>query len=121
MEKFTVKETSEMVAFVARLVSAGDKALEDGNVSLIDVTLMYDPLRVAGSAVKDAKLIPQELGDLSETELDSLSLIVETELELRNEFAKQITLEVVDIAGKLAILLRKIREHKENQLESDFA
>jgi hypothetical protein len=115
MEKFDIKETKEMVKFLSRLISAGDAALADGNVNLMDAVYLLDPLRIAGSAVEGAKLIPAEASDLSEAELTELTTLISEELVIRDEFAKEITLDVVNMAGQLALLLRKIREHRQEQ------
>jgi len=109
---YSIKETSEMVTFLARLVSAADAAYADGKVTLIDGYLLLDPIKVAGSAIQGVELIPKEAGDLQDYELKELLDIVQAELELRSENAKEITLDVLNLAGQLALVLRKIREMK---------
>jgi hypothetical protein len=110
MEKFGINQTSEMVTFACRLVSAGTSALEDGKVNMFDAQYVLSPLKVAGAAIKDANLIPSELGDLSEFEVNTVSALIRLELELNNEVAKDLTLEFVKLAGQLAVTLRKVRE-----------
>ena len=113
MEKFGVKETSEMLAFLCRLTSAADAALADGEVTFMDSLLILTPLKSAGNAIKDAKLIPAEAGDLSETELLELELVIENELNVRSEFAKEVSGDFLEVAGKLAIIFRKFKALKE--------
>jgi hypothetical protein len=110
MEKFGIIQTSEMVTFACRLVSAGTSALEDGKVNMFDAAFVLSPLKVAGAAIKDANLIPSELGDLSQAEVVEVSVLIQNELELGNDLAEELTLEFVKLAGQLAVTLRKVRE-----------
>jgi hypothetical protein len=118
IEKFNVKETSEMLSFLTKLTNAGVKALADGEVTFTDGLLILGPLKAAGSAIKDAKLIPSELTDLSAEELDQLVLQVQTELEVDAEFAKTLVVQLLKTAGNLALVLRLVRDHRLTKSEN---
>lgn len=109
---YSNKETLEMAAFIARLASAADAAYADGKVNILDGYLILDPLKIVATAVQGADLIPKEVTDLSEAELLEIQNLVAAELELRSDFAKEITLDVVGIVGKMAVLLSKIKAHR---------
>jgi hypothetical protein len=114
-EKFGIKETSEMLAFLCRLTSAGDAALADGEITFMDSVLILSPLRSAGAAIKDSKLIPAEASDLTDEELFVLESVVETELNVRSEFAKEVVGDLLEVGGKLAILFRKVKEFRDKE------
>ena len=111
-ETYGINESGEMLTFILKLVTAADKAYADGKINVLDGRFAFEPLQVAGAAIKDAGLIGKELADLSENELAEILAIVVIELDLGNEFAKELTGDLIALAGQFALVLRKIREHK---------
>lgn len=112
---YSNKETLEMVAFIARLVSASDAALADGKVNLLDGYLLLDPIKVSAAAIQGADQIPNEVGDLTEEEFAQIQEVIAKELQLRSEFAEELTLDITEVVGKIAIILRKVKEHRAAQ------
>ena len=92
-----------------RLGTAIDTALEDGDIDLFDVSALFDPLVAAKAAFEGSKLIPAEIGDLSEIEASELTELTKAELEIRNEKAERITEKAVAVMTQLIALVNEIR------------
>ena len=72
-----IKESKELLTFLARFGSAIDKSLADGKINFLDIGTIFDPLIVAKAAFEDVNKIPSELADLSNEEAAELVTLVE--------------------------------------------
>lgn len=108
----SIKESKELLLFIAKLANAVDKALANGSIDVADVTLVFDPLFAAKSAFDDVTLVPQELFDVDEDEATELVEAVKQELSLRNDVAEELTEEGLAIAIRLVLFINKIRSSK---------
>lgn len=114
---FSIKETKELVKFIGTLVNNADKAMEDGKVSIVDSALLFEPLRLASSAISDIGKVPQEIMDLTTEEATELKLFVKELLDLRDEHTEEISEDIFVLAVDFVIVLRKLRAVKETTVE----
>ena len=114
---FSIKETKELVKFIGTLVNNADKAMEDGKIGIMDSALLFEPLRLASSAISDIGKVPQEIMDLTTEEATELKLFVKELLDLRDEHMEEISEDTFVLAVDFVIVLRKLRAVKETTIE----
>lgn len=105
----SIKESKELLTFLARLGNSIDKALLDGKVTITDAGLLFEPILAAKSAFDGVLLIPEELADLDTDEATELVATVQAELELNDEFVEDIAEEGLALAIALVSYVNKIR------------
>jgi len=72
-EKYGIKETSEVFDAINALVVAGKEAKQnDGKIDLNDAGLVLPALIKMPTAINGIGMVPKELGDLSEAEIEQL-------------------------------------------------
>jgi len=101
-----VKETKEVIRFGLSLGNALRKAMEDGNINLLDALKFLPVLRELKPAIEGAKKIPAELKDLDEAEKAELLAYFKKEFELKDdelEAKVEMALEVGLSLSKLAL------------------
>lgn len=114
---FSIKETKELVKFIGTLVNNADKAMADGKIGIMDSALLFEPLRLASSAISDIGKVPQEIMDLTTEEATELKLFVKELLDLRDEHTEEISEDIFVLAVDFVIVLRKLRAVKETTIE----
>jgi hypothetical protein len=114
---FSIKETKELVKFIGTLVNNADKAMADGKIGIMDSALLFEPLRLASSAISDIGKVPQEIMDLTTEEATELKLFVKELLDLRDEHMEEISEDIFVLAVDFVIVLRKLRAVKETTVE----
>ncbi len=71
-QKVGIKETLDVLVAAEASLDAVVKACADGQVSLTDLRHVVAPARAAAEAIKGKDLIPVELADVDEAELNVL-------------------------------------------------
>lgn len=109
---YGTQETEDLLVFVAKLGTAIDGALADGVVNFMDVDELFGPAAAAKAAFEGASLIPQEIGDLDSEEAANLVEVFASELDIRNDQAKDLTTEGLAVATALVAYVNKLRNLK---------
>lgn len=104
-----IKESKELLTFLAKFGSAIDKSLADGKINFLDIGTIFDPLIVAKAAFEDVNKIPSELADLTNEEAAELVTVIETELEITSERAEQLAEKGLALAIHLVAYINDIR------------
>ena len=68
-----VNETKEVLTALFHLKLAYQEAMEDGSFDWTDATKFFPVIKPIITAVKNIDLVPQELNELNETEIDDLA------------------------------------------------
>ena len=105
-KKMGIKETTEMVEFIATLVGGIGRSLEDGEITWWDARHFIEAFSRAGDAVADCGLILPELADLDDAERKKLIEIFAAETEIPQKWAES----VIKWAFEIGINLTKIIE-----------
>lgn len=104
-----VKELSDVVKFVCKLVSGVAAAAADGKPTLGDIPDLLPALYAVPSAVDGLDEAVSEAKDLSADELAELSLVVKDELDLPDDKVEGAVEEIVDCALKLYGVVAKLK------------
>lgn len=104
-----IKETSDLLKFLARLTGAIEKTLADGKVNLADVGYAFDPLLSVASAIQGIDQVDDEIADLDSEEGAQLVLLLEQELDLDNEVAEELSAEGLALAISLVLFVKKVQ------------
>lgn len=107
-----VKDTKEVVVFMAALANAIDLAGQDGKFDIGDAALLMGPLMKAGPALSDIKNVKLELADLSEEEKKELLELSAQELSLSNEKVEKVVMSSLKILGEVQTIIACIKEMK---------
>jgi len=113
-----IKETKELLVFLAKFGNAVDIALRDGKISFMDAGVLFEPLFASASAFNGVKELPAELGELSSTEALELTDAVAAELDLANDNAEYLTERGLELAFALVAFISEIRSLR-NQDETE--
>lgn len=109
MEQTGIKETGELLIFLARFGDAINVALRDGKIDFTDVGVLFDPIMASRAAFNDVKLVPAELADLSSSEALQLSNLIADELILDDERAEILTEKGLALATALIAFVNELR------------
>jgi hypothetical protein len=96
-----IKETKELVLFVAKLSSSIGHAMEDGKLSFLDMAKMVPLLMKAGDALDGIEQIPAELLDLDAAERQELLDAFNSEFSLPNDKAEAIIEKALGAVAKM--------------------
>jgi hypothetical protein len=110
-----VKETTELVKFLAALGNATDTALENGKVDIFDITLFLGLIPGVAPALNGIKEVPAEIGDLDNTERGFIVQELERTLFLRNFVTEQLVEKGFDLALHFAEYVALIRAAKQQK------
>lgn len=110
-----VKETTELVKFLAALGNATDTALEDGKVNLFDITLFLGLIPGISPALNGINEVPAELGDLDNTERSYIVQELERTLLLRNFVTEQLVEKGFDLALHFVEFVSLVRAAKQQK------
>lgn len=105
----TVQNTNELLIFLARLSNAIVESLEDGKVTITDVTTIFKPLMSAKDALNDIQEIPLELADLDQNEVNFLVESFKAELNLDRDDIEEIVEEGLAVGFSLVTFINRIR------------
>lgn len=103
-----IKESKELLIFVARLASGIKRALEDGTIGFTDIEELFGPIMSAKAAFENVELIPAELADLNSVEAAELVATFNAELDL-GDSAEELTEEGLALAFALVSYVNKLR------------
>lgn len=104
-----LKETKELVKFIISLVNQSSKALQDKEVTAKDAVLLFEPLRLAGAAIKDINLVLPELLGMDETSSAELSEFIKAELDLPNDRVEEFVEDIISLSISFAVTLNQFR------------
>lgn len=97
-----IKETTELLRFVMRLGVESAQALQDGKVTLTDISALWALAPTVVPAFNGIPSIPKELGDLTEAELAELLAVAAEEIgQLPNENLKVYVTKALNIGINL--------------------
>ena len=104
-----LKETKELVKFIISLFNQSSKALQDKEVTAKDAVLLFEPLRLAGAAIKDINLVLPELLGMDETMANELSEFIKSELDLPNDRVEEFVEDIISLSISFAVTLNQFR------------
>jgi len=104
-----LKETKELVKFIISLVNQSSKALQDKEITAKDAVLLFEPLRLAGAAIKDINLVLPELLGMDETMANELSEFIKSELDLPNDRVEEFVEDIISLSISFAVTLNQFR------------
>lgn len=104
-----LKETKELVKFIISLVNQSSKALQDKEVTAKDAVLLFEPLRLAGAAIKDINLVLPELLGMDEESSAELSEFIKAELDLPNDRVEEFVEDIISLSISFAVTLNQFR------------
>lgn len=104
-----LKETKELVKFIISLVNQSSKALQDKEVTAKDAILLFEPLRLAGAAIKDINLVLPELLGMDEASSVELSEFIKAELDLPNDRVEEFVEDIISLSISFAVTLNQFR------------
>lgn len=107
--KLGTKETKELLGFVLKVANAFGESLEDGQVTIGDVSNFVDPILSVGDAFANASEIPAELCDLDDEERDDLLAYAKSTLSIPETKIEEIIESCFDVVSELHILVTKIK------------
>lgn len=108
----TVQNTNEVLIFLARFSNAIVESLEDGKVTITDITTIFKPLISAKDAFNDIDQVPLELGELDSEEATLLVQTFKDELDLEVDNLEEVVEEGLALAVAIVRFVNKIREAK---------
>jgi len=104
-----LKETKELVKFIISLVNQSSKALQDKEITAKDAVLLFEPLRLAGAAIKDINLVLPELLGMDETMANELSEFIKSELDLPNDRVEEFVQDIISLSISFAVTINQFR------------
>jgi len=109
--KADVKDTKEMLTFVARVANLAEGAAKHGfNGALPD---LVGPVLAAPAAFAGMTDIPTELADLQDDEAAECKALLALELDLDADAVEMLAEELLGLAFDLAVAFGKVRAAKE--------
>lgn len=96
-----IKETKEMLIFIAKLSSSIAHAASDGKLDFMDIARMAPVLMKAGDAMAGMEMIPAELADLTAEERDELIAAFAADFELDQESTEELIEKSLAALGKI--------------------
>lgn len=111
-DAYSTQQTTEMLVMVASLGNVTDDILQDNVVKASELFKVVSILPQIPEAVKDAKLIPKELADLSEEEAAQLKKDIARVLNLRHEKTQNIAQLSLDVVLAFSRLVTEIKDAK---------
>lgn len=107
--KLGTKETKELLGFILKVANAFGQSLEDGKVTIGDVSNFVDPILCIGDAFANASEIPSELCDLDDEERADLLAYAKETLLIPETCIEEIIESSFDVISELHILVQKIK------------
>jgi hypothetical protein len=107
--KASVQELKDVLDLTIALLLSGEKALDDGKLSVKDLLLLVDVLPKVAPAVAGVSKVPAELADLSAEEGAELVAHVMASLVLDSEKAKVVVEKSLKVAVAVVELVKAIK------------
>lgn len=104
-----IKETKEMLGFVLSIGNGLGLSLEDGEMTITDLTEFVAPLLEAADAFSNAVDIPAELADLSEEERVELLAYAKEKFSIPEDHIEDVVECGFDTIVQICELVQKIR------------
>lgn len=95
-QNYDIKETLDYVEFVAEVVKARAKAMEDGKHSWYESTLYIPAALKLPKAISGTKDIPKELLDLDQAEQERLLDAAFDIIDFKTEKVRELTRKCID-------------------------
>jgi hypothetical protein len=111
-EKYSIKETTEMLLMTASIGNVADDIAEDGVIKANELFQVVTVLPQIPEAIKGANLIPKELSDLSKEEAEQLRKEIANALNLRHEKTQKIAQASLDVVLAFSRLVTEIKAAK---------
>lgn len=108
----TVQNTNELLIFLTRLTNSILESLEDGKVTITDITTIFKPLMAAKDALNDIQEIPLELAELDTEEAALLVQTFKDELDFETDNVEEVVEEGLAVALSLVLYIQKVRDLK---------
>jgi hypothetical protein len=89
-QKIGIAETLDMVDFATTFGNAVDSSLEDGKISILDITKFFTVFGKVGQAIDGATKIPSELNDLTSEESDLIKQRFQKSLQLHDHEIEEV-------------------------------
>lgn len=77
-----IQQTKDAVEFICALVMSAGKSLEDGKLSLGDITNFFDSLTLLPTAISGINEIATEISDIDDEEKNELLEIISLKVDL---------------------------------------
>lgn len=107
--KMGINATKEMLGFILSLGNALGNSLEDGQITIGDLTNFVAPLMDAGTAFATASEIPMELADLTDDEITELLAYAKTTFNIPEKDVDDVIDCAFDTMVQIHILVQKIK------------
>ncbi len=115
VKKLDIKETKEMVTFVAKLGMGLEASLDDdGKLSFGDVSNMMPALMSSGAAFAGAGKIGAEFKDMDKAEGKELCDHLASELDLKDDKIEAIVERSMTLGKELFMLINDLKEAKKD-------
>jgi hypothetical protein len=111
----SIKESKELLWFLALFVSTTDTVLEDGKVGRLELLQYYDSILAARPGIEGMKDIPAEFADLDEEEHKELVSVLANGLKLRNEQAEYLVEKGFNLAIGLSGFILEVGRMRRGQ------
>ena len=108
-----ITETLDAVDFAVSFANSIVLAYEDGALNLSDFQYAMGPFMKIPSVLSGMSLIPAELSNLSQEELDQIIAKVQAELEVDSEKAKEIVVKALKLAYAIYELVKVFQASSE--------
>ena len=106
---YGIKETKEMLGFILSLGNALGSSLEDGDVTLGDVTNFIGPMMEISDAFSGASEIKSELRELDESERAELLAYAKEKFSIPEKSVEEFVESAFDTIAQLHILVQKFK------------
>jgi hypothetical protein len=107
--KMGIKETKEIIGFILKIANAFGLSLEDGKISLGDLTNFMEPVLEASDAIANADQIPLEICDLDAEERTELLAYAKETFDIPQDDIEEIVECAFDILVQFHILIQKTK------------
>jgi hypothetical protein len=105
-----IKETKEMLEFIAEFVAAVMEAKEDGEITLSDAMSFITLIPAGVSALGGTGLIMKEAADYSKEEIQALSAVFATKFDIPDDKIEQYVEYAITAGLHLAKLLAGLKK-----------
>ena len=113
---YDVKETTDVVRFLASLANATDASLADGKINAFDIANFISTIPLVSAAVNGIAVVPKELNDLDAVERHEINIVLQNTLRLRNPVTDALAKSALDAGLHFAQLVSEIRAARQKEL-----
>lgn len=102
----------EVCVFLSLCLTAEQKVMEDGSVTVGDVYFAMNPLLALPAALGDISEVPGEISDLDAAEAAELHLAIAEALDLKDDAVEAVAEQVVGAALQIAAAALALKQAK---------